>query len=363
MSMAPPKSRLPAAPPAQAEPGKPRAGRPAVRVTAVVAAAVAAVGLGYAALSSHTSASSPFATIATEQPVPEATGEWQRSDMTTLAPGRGEEDAVRSTAMAVSDGQLSKSLTASFRSAFGDDASVAVANLGGTVIWGYDGRGEAKAWSTYKPLVVAGLLAQRGGPGALTDEDRESIEAALEYSDNDSARLLLDELVFTDDSGAGALQLGRLLSAAGDTQTVLPNVAEGEDIAEMEWTNTNQVRFLNMLGSGCLLPKDSTEFLLGTMAKVTDEQRWGLGSVGSTAFKGGWDTTDEGDYLVRQFGIVPTSPGEELVVALTVKPRDSDPETANAMASDVAKWVVAHFKADAEEAVLNCTSPALASAG
>ena len=131
-------------------------------MTAVVAAAVAAVGLGYAALSSHTSAS-PFATIATEQPVPEATGEWQRSDMTTLAPAGGG-DAVRSTAMAVSDGQLSKSLTASFRSAFGDDASVAVANLGGTVIWGYDGRGEAKAWSTCRRWWSLGCW-RSGRPG------------------------------------------------------------------------------------------------------------------------------------------------------------------------------------------------------
>ncbi|MFI0433314.1 MAG: hypothetical protein ACH36H_09235 [Candidatus Nanopelagicales bacterium] len=277
--------------------------------------------------------------------------------------GRAEADGVASTAVAVSDGELSRALTSSFRATFGDDASVAVANLGGTVIWEYVGRGEAKAWSTYKPLVVAALLAQRGGPAGLTDEDRESIEAALEYSDNDSARLLLDELVFADDSGAGGLQLAKLLAQAGDTQTRLPDVSSGEDIAEMEWSNSNQVRFLNMLGAGCLLPRDSTEYLLGTMSKVTDEQRWGLGSIGATAFKGGWDTTDEGDYLVRQFGIVPTSPGEQLVVALTVKPEDSDPESANAMASDVARWVVAHFKADSADAVLRCGPETLPAAG
>lgn len=375
--MAPSKPPLPAAPPASpldpvsgpaSEPATARHSRPGrsgpvrrsgFRAAATVVAAVAAVGLGYAALSSHTSDSSPLAAIAAGRPspAPAATGEWHRSDMAPLT-GRQNSNGAQPTAVAVADGERSRTLTDSFRATFGDDASVAVADLGGSVIWSYDGRGEAKAWSTYKPLVVAALLAQRGGPAALTDEDRESIEAALEYSDNDSARMLLDELVFTDDAGAGAVQLSRLLALAGDRQTRIPDVAAGEDIAEMEWTNTNQVRFLNMLGSGCLLPRDSTDYLLGTMAKVTDEQRWGLGAVGATAFKGGWDTTDEGDYLVRQFGLVPTSAGKDLVVALTVKPRDSDPDTANTMASDVAKWVVAHFKADAAGSVLQCQAPA-----
>ena len=42
------------------------------------------------------------------------------------------------------------------------------------------------------------------------------------------------------------------------------------------------------------------------MQRLTADQRWGLAAKGIAA-KGGWGPGSGGDYLVRQFGIVPAA--------------------------------------------------------
>ena len=44
------------------------------------------------------------------------------------------------------------------------------------------------------------------------------------------------------------------------------------------------------------------------MHRLCDGHRWGLAAKGVAA-KGGWGPGSDGDYLVRQFGILPTGSG------------------------------------------------------
>jgi hypothetical protein len=55
------------------------------------------------------------------------------------------------------------------------------------------------------------------------------------------------------------------------------------------------------------------------MGNVEGDQRWGLGLLPDSRFKGGWGPSLSGDYLVRQMGLVQTSRGMT-AVALAAAP-------------------------------------------
>jgi hypothetical protein len=74
------------------------------------------------------------------------------------------------------------------------------------------------------------------------------------------------------------------------------------------------------------------------MRQVVAEQRWGLGSAGTTAaFKGGWGPGADGRYLVRQMGVVQVG-GRPLAVSLLTEAADGSFATGAASATAIARW-------------------------
>ncbi len=49
--------------------------------------------------------------------------------------------------------------------------------------------------------------------------------------------------------------------------------------------------------------------VIDLMQRLTTGQQWGLAAKGFAA-KGGWGPGTDGEYLVRQFGMVPTQSGQ-----------------------------------------------------
>jgi hypothetical protein len=76
----------------------------------------------------------------------------------------------------------------------------------------------------------------------------------------------------------------------------------------------NQVRFI----ASATCDNRNTP-VLDLMGQISSGQRWGLGTIADTHFKGGWGPMESGGYLVRQLGIVPTAHGQ-LAVAIAAQP-------------------------------------------
>ena len=72
------------------------------------------------------------------------------------------------------------------------------------------------------------------------------------------------------------------------------------------WTPTAEVGFFRALALGCVLPKADAGFELGLMRDIEPSESFGLGSAGfgQVAFKGGWGPEPDGQYGVRQTGII-----------------------------------------------------------
>ena len=87
-----------------------------------------------------------------------------------------------------------------------------------------------------------------------------------------------------------------ILRAIGDTETVAPGNKEGK----MIWTVAEQVRFMAALHAGSVVSPGVSALILEHLHPV-QSQRWGLGTIGASAFKGGWLTSES---ETRQMGIV-----------------------------------------------------------
>lgn len=151
----------------------------------------------------------------------------------------------------------------------------------------------ARAWSTSKVVIVAAYLAGvvKGDPTRLTSAQKALITRTLGESDVRALMTLRGAI-------PGGYQAGMtsILRSVGDTTTVVPPQKEGT----MPWAVRDQLQFVLALGRGGVVSPAVSAFLLDHMRPVTS-QRWGLGRVGATAFKGGWlrATTE-----TRQMGIL-----------------------------------------------------------
>lgn len=87
-----------------------------------------------------------------------------------------------------------------------------------------------------------------------------------------------------------------VLRSIGDEVTVAPDSYQGL----MRWSVRQQVRFMAALANGKVVSKAASAYLLATMHPVK-AQAWGLGTVGATAYKGGWLRSDA---ATRQMGIL-----------------------------------------------------------
>lgn len=196
-----------------------------------------------------------------------------------------------------------------------------------------------ESWSTVKvPLSLAAIRQN--------EEALPLMQAAIEESDNDAATLLWESL---GDAHRAREQVEAVLRETGDEITVVDGDHWEENsrgYGDTEWLPAAQAKFASQLR--CL---EGSEPLLESMGNITEEQRYGMGQVAGTHFKGGWGPDAvTGDYLVRQFGLLPVSDGE-VGVALLVKPADGTYETGQLALTRLAE---ALSQALTEAAPVNC---------
>ncbi|MGP6174422.1 hypothetical protein [Corynebacterium sp. A21] len=171
------------------------------------------------------------------------------------------------------------------------------------------------AWSSIKvPLALAAIRND--------EETIPLLQAAIEFSDNDAAELLWESL---GDDRTAREKVEEVLQEAGDEITVVDGDHFDENsrgFGDTEWLPAAQAKFASQLR--CM---EGSEPLLESMGTITEEQRYGLGQVTGAIYKGGWGPDENtGDYLVRQFGLLPVEAGE-VGVAILVKPEDGTYET------------------------------------
>jgi hypothetical protein len=189
------------------------------------------------------------------------------------------------------------------------------------------------AWSTMKvPLVIAAL--RQPGQGDVTD----AMRAAITKSDNDAAESIWKGL--SDDPATAAHTVEKVLLEAGDHTTVQSQRIRTEFTAfgQTIWPLADQVRFAAYAACD---PGDAKVREL--MGQVEQDQRWGLGTIPNTQFKGGWGPSTEKKYLVRQFGFIanPTS-GAVSAVAVAVDPTSGSFDDGTADLNKIADWLKAH---------------------
>jgi hypothetical protein len=187
------------------------------------------------------------------------------------------------------------------------------------------------AWSTIKvPLVMAALREEQ--PPYVT----ELMTAAITQSDNAAAEAIW---VGLGDPASAARKVEAVLAAAGDptqvqSQRVRPDFTA---FGQTDWSLVNQVRFLS--AAAC----DSRNTpVLTLMGQVERDQRWGLGHIPGTRFKGGWGPSPTNKYLDRQMGLI-TTPRGTSVAAIAAEPYSGAYEDGIRVLNQIANWLANHI--------------------
>ena len=176
----------------------------------------------------------------------------------------------------------------------------------------------SQAWSTSKVLVVAAFLSTtaRGDPERVSATNRRLIRAALTKSDTDAVLALRNQI-----RGRPGPAMTRVLRSIGDTTTVAPDRYEGL----MPWSIREQVRFMAALDAGKVVSRAASAYLLESLHPV-EAHSWGLGTIGATAWKGGWLRADT---VTRQMGIVDGYAVAIITDAVGPAVRQSDGDSAH----------------------------------
>lgn len=197
------------------------------------------------------------------------------------------------------------------------------------------------AWSTSKVPIALRVLADAGGPNGLNSSQAEQIRSALTLSDNDAAATLFGDLERRHGGlGGASAAVDEVLREGGDNSTQISTQGRGEfsTYGQTEWSLANQQRFMSALASGCVVGRESSDYVLDLMGEVSSDT-WGLGSAGLPArWKGGWGPGVSGGYLVRQMGVLYVG-DKEAVVTLAALPADGQFATGESMATAVAQWL------------------------
>jgi hypothetical protein len=186
------------------------------------------------------------------------------------------------------------------------------------------------AWSTMKvPLTITALGEEI--PSTVTD----SMRAAITESDNAAAESIWDKL---GGPVTAAHKVEAVLSNYGDPTTVewrklRPQfTAFGQSI----WSLTNQARF-----TAAAVCDSASAPIFTLMGQVESDQRWGLGVIPDTRFKGGWGPSPTGSYLVRQLGVLKRRTGLT-AVAVATEPASGSFNDGTQELTEVAKWLSSH---------------------
>lgn len=205
------------------------------------------------------------------------------------------------------------------------DVGIAIASVGSSPLclgtWS-----SGVAWSTSKvPLVIA---ASRAGVGS-----HELAAQTIAQSDNAAAEELWSQL---GDPASAARRVQDVIREAGDPATVVESrrLRRGYTaFGQTRWSLAGQARF----AAGLVQVAEASP-VVDLMRGLTTDHRWGLAAKGFAA-KGGWGPGLADDYLVRQFGIVPTASG--LVgVAIAAAVHVGTYEAGVDVINRLADWVV-----------------------
>lgn len=236
---------------------------------------------------------------------------------------------------------LTDSDLAEARRRWGGQVGIAAVGLDGGPVAVANGDGPPYAWSTTKLLISTQLLRDVGNPSALSSQQRSMMHEALSASVNEAATSMNTDVKNRHGGVVGAAAaMTELLRQAGDeTTNVRPGATPESNYGLTQWDAKGEALFMASLARGCLLDSGSTKFLIGEMGHVAESQSWGLGRIGSPAYKGGWGPDDNGTYLVRQVGLVRASDGHEYAVAITARAAGGSQESGQRLLSDVAEWL------------------------
>ncbi|UQX12932.1 class A beta-lactamase-related serine hydrolase [Candidatus Mycobacterium methanotrophicum] len=206
---------------------------------------------------------------------------------------------------------------------------VAIAGVDGTPLASYGSWFSGVAWSTIKvPLAIA---AFRAGVGS-----HELVTEAIAQSDNAAAEALWSQL---GKPAEAAQKVQAVIRDADDTTTVVEarRLRSGYTaFGQTHWSLVRQAQFAARLPG---VP-DAAD-VVDLMRNLCAEHRWGLAAKGFAA-KGGWGPGIGGDYLVRQFAIVPVEAGH-VGVALAAQAHDGVFETGVGVADSLTDWLVDHL--------------------
>jgi hypothetical protein len=187
------------------------------------------------------------------------------------------------------------------------------------------------AWSTIKvPLAIAALRQQ--DPPHITD----AMRAAITESDNAAAESIWQGL---GDPVTAAHKVEAVLREAGDFTTVQSQKVRPEFTAfgQTDWSLTDQARFLAFAVCD---PQNEPIFAL--MGQVEPDQRWGIGTIAGTRFKGGWGPSTSGSYLVRQIGLL-SGPKGTTAVAIAAQPASGSFADGTRDLTAISEWLTAHL--------------------
>lgn len=189
-----------------------------------------------------------------------------------------------------------------------------------------------KAWSTMKvPLAIA-VLQDTQSPTVTA-----TMVAAITESDNAAAEQLWASL---GDPDTAAHRVEAVLRQAGDPTRVESRKVRPEFTAfgQSDWALANQVRFISH--AAC---QDSDEPILTLMGQIEPGQRWGLGTIPATRFKGGWGPSPTGQYLVRQMGVL-TTPSGQAAVAIAAQPASGTLDDGTQVLTTISTWLAHHLR-------------------
>jgi hypothetical protein len=194
----------------------------------------------------------------------------------------------------------------------------------------FGGWSSGVAWSTIKvPLAIAALRGDR-----LRAQDL--VVKAITESDNPASERLWSLLGEPADA---AQRVQAVIAESGDAATVVEShrLRQGfTPFGQTRWALDRQARFAEQLP----LIADAAA-VIDLMRQLTTGQRWGLAAKGIAA-KGGWGPGVAGDYLVRQFGIVPT-PSGQWGVALAAEVHDGMFETGIDILNTLSEWLLSRL--------------------
>ncbi len=185
------------------------------------------------------------------------------------------------------------------------------------------------AWSTIKvPIVLARY--RLAGVDRRADLDPLA-RAAIAVSDNAAAERLFDGIAAAlGGPEAASRAVEDVLREAGDVRThvvTVPTRPPFSAYGQTSWTLVAGARFYAALARRCVGSAGLDARVLGWMAQVVPEQRWGLPDAARprgwrVALKGGWGPDPDGRYLVRQFGVVSGPGGRGVAVGLMARAAD-----------------------------------------